>query len=56
MLFLQSKPEKTYKNYGLLNITQNDLSSIPLSLYNPVSYLKRRELGYHYISKLQPCK
>ncbi|OUM68203.1 hypothetical protein PIROE2DRAFT_58269 [Piromyces sp. E2] len=51
---MPNRPEKTYKNYGLLNITPNDLSSIPLSLYNPVNYLRRREMGFNYISKLQP--
>ncbi|ORX64749.1 WD40 repeat-like protein [Anaeromyces robustus] len=54
MLFMSSRPEKVYKNYGLMNITSNDLSSIPLSLYNPVNYLRRRELGYNHLSKLQP--
>jgi len=55
MLFMPNRPDKTYKNYGLSNITPNDLSSIPLSLYNPVNYLRRHEMGFNYISKLQPC-
>jgi len=54
MLLMSNRPEKKYKNYGLLNITQNDLSSIPLSLYNPVIYLRRREMGYNTLSRVQP--
>ncbi|ORY52231.1 WD40 repeat-like protein [Neocallimastix californiae] len=54
MLFMPSKNGKIYKNYGLLNIFHNDLSSIPLSLYNPTNYLRRREMGFNSISKIQP--
>jgi len=51
---MPSKNGKIYKNYGLLNIFHNDLSSIPLSLYNPTNYLRRREMGFNSISKIQP--